>query len=115
MDREQVYETIRNLFNLSKKEELLEDVSCVYRKRMSQSAGRMYLFQKYICFYSKFLGQEHKVVIPIIEIKYLKKAKALGLIQNAIKFYMADDKTYFFKRMMNRNQTFDLIWKLWNE
>ncbi|CDW71645.1 UNKNOWN [Stylonychia lemnae] len=59
------------------------------------------------------LGQETKVVIQIKKIQYLKKAKSLGLLQNAIKLYLEDQKKYFFKRIKRRDQTFDMIQRLW--
>ena len=73
------------------------------RNSFSQSNGRMYIFDKYICFYSKMLGAENKAIIPIKKILIIKKAKALGLIDNAIKIYMEEEKQYFFKRVKNRD------------
>lgn len=44
----------------------------------------------------------------------MKKAKSLGLIDNAIKFYLDEDsKKHFFKRVKNRDQTYDIIYSLW--
>ncbi len=64
----------------------------------------MYIFDKCVCFYSKLLGSENKVIIPIKKVLRLKKAKSLGLIENAIKFYMDEDKKkHFFKRVKNRD------------
>eukprot|EP00347_Sterkiella_histriomuscorum_P012209 403369475 len=109
----QPIQLIIQLFDLPKNNTLLDDIGCVLRSRMSQCTGRLYIFEKYFCFYSKMLGQETKVIMPIKKIKNLKKAKSLGLLQNAIKFYMEDEKKYFFKRIKNRDQRFDMIYQLW--
>ena len=108
--QDMIYDT----FGISKSHMLLDDVSCVLRNRVTQSAGRMYIFDKYVCFYSKMLGSENKLVIPLKKVSRMKKAKALGLIDNAIKFYVEEDnKKHFFKRVKNRDQIYEMIHSLW--
>lgn len=91
----------------------MDDVGCVLKKKLSLQPGRLFVFDSYLCFYSKSMGQQDKLVLPFKDIIKIKKAKSLGLIQNAVKIFMPEDRMFYFRRIKNRDQFYEVILKLW--
>ena len=109
-------EELINYFNIPSTEELSNDKSCLYKKGIHPIPGRIYIFSHYVCFYSKnVVLNNEKLTLSISKIIKIKKTKSFGLISNAIKLYLSDEKAYYFKNIKNRDSFYDEIRKLWKE
>ncbi|KDP28860.1 hypothetical protein JCGZ_14631 [Jatropha curcas] len=100
-------EEYRQLFHLSAEEALLQDFNCAFQESILLQ-GHMYLFSRYICFYSNIFGFETKKIIPFIEVTSVKRAKTAGIFPNAIEIF-AGGKKYFFASFLSRDEAFKLI------
>ena len=72
----------------------------------------MFLTENYLCFYSNALGEKNKI-IPLTDIKEIRKKNSLGVFPNAIKIITDKDEKLFFCSFANRNLTYDIILALW--
>ncbi|XP_052490176.1 protein VASCULAR ASSOCIATED DEATH 1, chloroplastic-like isoform X1 [Gossypium raimondii] len=68
----------------------------------------MYLFVRYLCFYSNIFGFETKRIIAFNEITSVKRAKTVGIFPNAIEIF-AGGKKFFFASFLSRYEAFKLI------
>ena len=76
---------------------------------MFLNPGVLYLFERHLCFYSKSMGDALKVTLAFRKMVLMKKAKSLGMIQNAIKLYMEKNIKYFFKQLKHRDSVYEKI------
>uniref|UniRef100_A0A8C8RFC3 GRAM domain containing 1A n=1 Tax=Pelusios castaneus TaxID=367368 RepID=A0A8C8RFC3_9SAUR len=105
-------EDFRRIFKrLPESERLLVDYSCALQRDILLQ-GRLYLSEKWLCFYSNIFRWETAISIPLREVKCLKKEKMAKLIPNAIQVCTADDK-HFFTSFGARDRCFMLIFRLW--
>ncbi|XP_010544358.1 PREDICTED: protein VASCULAR ASSOCIATED DEATH 1, chloroplastic isoform X2 [Tarenaya hassleriana] len=104
-------EEYRQLFRLPAEEVLVQDFNCACQESILLQ-GHMYLFVRYICFYSNIFGFETKKVIPFEEVTCVKRAKTAGIFPNAIEI-VAGEKKYFFASFLSRDEAFKLIHDLW--
>ena len=102
-----------SIFGLPRSEQLLDDVGCVLKRKLMLCPGRLFVFDHYLCFYSKNLNSKEKLVFQFKDIVRIKQAKSLGLIKNAIKIYLVDERKFFFKRIKNRDVFYHELIKLW--
>lgn len=102
-------DSARKLFELPDKSILIYAVTCVYRKTVSQSSGKLYIFDNFLCFESSFIGMQTKIVIPIEKITKIEKARSLGVLQNALRIYTDDEMSHFFKRLKDREITYEVM------
>ncbi|KAF2311043.1 hypothetical protein GH714_019269 [Hevea brasiliensis] len=100
-------EEYRQLFRLPSEEALVRDFNCAFQESILLQ-GHMYLFTRYICFYSNIFGFETKKIIPFIEITNVKRAKIAGIFPNAIEIF-AGGRKYFFASFLSRDEAFNLI------
>ncbi|XP_039002191.1 protein VASCULAR ASSOCIATED DEATH 1, chloroplastic-like [Hibiscus syriacus] len=100
-------EEYRQLFRLPPEEFLVQDFNCAFQESILLQ-GHMYLFVRYICFYSNIFGFETKKVIAFNEITSVNRAKTAGIFPNAIEIF-AGGRRYFFASFLSRDEAFKLI------
>ncbi|KAK8495342.1 hypothetical protein V6N13_122802 [Hibiscus sabdariffa] len=100
-------EEYRQLFRLPPEEFLVQDFNCAFQESILLQ-GHMYLFVRYICFYSNIFGFETKKIIAFNEITSVNRAKIAGIFPSAIEIF-AGGKRYFFASFLSRDEAFNLI------
>ncbi|KAG4132992.1 hypothetical protein ERO13_D08G067550v2, partial [Gossypium hirsutum] len=100
-------EEYRQLFRLPPEEFLVQDFNCAFQESILLQ-GHMYLFVRYLCFYSNIFGFETKRIIAFNEITSVKRAKAVGIFPNAIEIF-AGGKKFFFASFLSHYEAFKLI------
>lgn len=110
-------ESVRGLFNLSNEEKIYDDFGCAYSDVILYH-GRLFLTENFICFNSNILGLKNKYIIPLKDVKDIKKRKTLGIFNNSIeiKAYNASkkqDSTYVFTSFASRNIAYKRIKMVW--
>ncbi|XP_039027361.1 protein VASCULAR ASSOCIATED DEATH 1, chloroplastic-like [Hibiscus syriacus] len=100
-------EEYRQLFRLPPEEFLVQDFNCAFQESILLQ-GHMYLFVRYICFYSNIFGFETKKIIAFNEITSVNRAKTAGIFPNAIEIFVGG-KRYFFASFLSRDEAFKLI------
>ncbi|XP_022770172.1 protein VASCULAR ASSOCIATED DEATH 1, chloroplastic-like isoform X3 [Durio zibethinus] len=105
-------EEYRQLFRLPLEEFLVQDFNCAFQESILLQ-GHMYLFARYICFYSNIFGFETKKIIPFNEVTSVKRAKTAGIFPNAIEIFAGGKKVYFFASFLSRDEAFKLINDIW--
>uniref|UniRef100_A0A0R3XAJ5 GRAM domain-containing protein n=1 Tax=Hydatigena taeniaeformis TaxID=6205 RepID=A0A0R3XAJ5_HYDTA len=74
--------------------------------------GRMYITEKWICFYSKII-YELKLHISVDDVQTVSKAKTARLIPNAIQITLkSNNERYFFTSFASRERTFAILKKV---
>lgn len=104
-------EEYRQLFHLPREEVLVRDFNCALQRNILLQ-GHMYLFLRYVCFYSNIFGYEKKKIIPLRDITCLQKAKTAGIFPNAIEI-VAWGKKLFFGSFLSRDEAYRLIADGW--
>lgn len=104
-------EEYRQLFHLPPEEVLVRDFNCAVQKNILLQ-GHMYLFLRYVCFYSNIFGYEKKKIIPLRDITSVEKAKTAGIFPNAIEI-VAWGKKHFFGSFLSRDEAYRLIVDGW--
>ncbi|XP_057873343.1 protein VASCULAR ASSOCIATED DEATH 1, chloroplastic isoform X2 [Cryptomeria japonica] len=109
-------EEYRQLFHLPPEEVLVRDFNCAVQKNILLQ-GHMYLFVRYVCFYSNIFGYEKKVhsknkIIPLRDITSVEKARTAGIFPNAIEI-VAWGKKHFFGSFLSRDEAYRLIVDGW--
>ncbi|GMI75806.1 VASCULAR ASSOCIATED DEATH1 [Hibiscus trionum] len=100
-------EEYRQLFRLPPEEFLVQDFNCAFQESILLQ-GHMYLFVRYICFYSNIFGFETKKIIAFNEITSVNRAKIAGIFPSAIEIF-AGGRRYFFASFLSRDEAFNLI------
>nr|CDS15809.1 gram domain containing protein [Echinococcus granulosus] len=93
---------------------LLVDYSCALAKNKNGLLllGRMYITEKWICFYSKII-YEIKLHIAVDNVQTVSKAKTARLIPNAIQITLkSNNERYFFTSFASRERTFAILKKV---
>jgi len=70
--------------------------------------GRMYITNKFICFYSNLFGLEKKIRIPYSHIKKISKENTAMVIPNAIAI-STDKKDYTFRSFWDREDCYRIL------
>ncbi|KAH9623802.1 hypothetical protein KSS87_011617 [Heliosperma pusillum] len=99
------------LFRLPSDEVLVQDFNCAAQENILLQ-GHMYVFGKYICFYSNIFGFELKKIIPFQDVTSVQRAKTAGIFPNAIEIAAAGKK-HFFTSFLSRDEAFNLIVDGW--
>ena len=105
-----VYESIRQLLDLPPDFLLVADMECVHRRnfKLSNSHGHLYIFNKCVAFYSKEI--KTPIILHYDKIKSVQKsARIADRIKGKIKIFLNDGTKVGFKRLKNRDQTYDQI------
>ncbi|KAL8140265.1 hypothetical protein V2J09_006286 [Rumex salicifolius] len=106
-------EEYRQLFRLPPEVVLIQDFNCALQESILLQ-GHMYLFDRYICFYSNIFGFETKKIIAFNEVTLIRRAKTAGLFPNAIEI-VASGKKHFFASFLSRDEAFKLIEEGWTK
>ncbi|KAI0462670.1 hypothetical protein LJB42_004166 [Komagataella kurtzmanii] len=103
-----------NIFKtISQDEKLIEDYSCALQKELLVQ-GKLYISEAHICFYSKLLGFQTAVIIPISEVVQISKKVTALLFPNGIVIQTLHTK-HIFATFLTRDITFDLLTNVWNQ
>ncbi|ESO93750.1 hypothetical protein LOTGIDRAFT_104744, partial [Lottia gigantea] len=97
--------------DVPKDERLVVDYSCALQKDILVQ-GRMYISQKWICFYANIFRWETVLCIPCSEITAITKEKTARVIPNAIQITTEKEK-YFFTSFGARDKTYMMLFRLW--
>uniref|UniRef100_A0A7S2STC3 VASt domain-containing protein n=1 Tax=Rhizochromulina marina TaxID=1034831 RepID=A0A7S2STC3_9STRA len=84
-----------------------KDFSCAVERKILLH-GRMYVTDKFICFYSNLFGFEKKIKIPYSHIACVTKEYTAVFIPNAIAVITAK-REYFFRSFWDRDEAFHLL------
>eukprot|EP00300_Choanocystis_sp_HF-7_P036628 c52494_g1_i1.p1 GENE.c52494_g1_i1~~c52494_g1_i1.p1 ORF type:complete len:581 (+),score=120.95 c52494_g1_i1:27-1769(+) len=103
----------RVLFGAPESDELIEDYSSAVIKKNFPHHGRMYVTKKHIFFRSNIFGKKSKVKLCFGEMLVLEKT-VINLINPAIEIKTWRQK-YLFASFVNRDRTFRVIEKAWND
>jgi len=83
------------------------DYSCAIQRQILLQ-GRMYVTERFICFYSNLFGFEKKIKIPFTHINAVTKATTAGVIHNALTVLTAKGE-YTFRSFWDREQSLQMI------
>ncbi|KAL3813739.1 hypothetical protein ACJIZ3_015007 [Penstemon smallii] len=104
-------EEYRQLFRLPQDEVFIQDFICALQDKFLLQ-GHIYLFVRYICFYSNQFGFETKEIIPFHEVTSVRRVKAISVFPNAIEI-IARGKKYLITSILSRDEAFKLIHDGW--
>uniref|UniRef100_A0A8R1E6G2 GRAM domain-containing protein n=3 Tax=Caenorhabditis japonica TaxID=281687 RepID=A0A8R1E6G2_CAEJA len=82
--------------------------SCAYQREIL-AQGRMFISQFNVCFYANIIGWETTLVIPMKDIKLIKKMKAAFIFPNSIQFENENDEKHFFASFINRDKSYQVL------
>lgn len=74
--------------------------------------GFLYVSSSYFCFYSKILGHETRLEIPLESVINITRERTAFVIPNAIGILSTQDK-YVFGSLMARDKTYRLMINIW--
>ncbi|XP_060524712.1 protein Aster-B-like isoform X2 [Cylas formicarius] len=92
-------------------ERLVVDYSCALQKEILQQ-GRLYVTQKYLCFYANILGWETNLTLKWKDVTTITKEKTALVIPNAVLISTKTDK-YFFASFVQRDKTYLILFRFW--
>ena len=90
---------------------LIEDYSCALQKEILL-AGRIYISEGHICFFSNILGWVTTVVISFEEIVSIERESTAVVFPNAIAIQTLHAR-HTFRSLLYREQTYDLLIGIW--
>lgn len=76
--------------------------------------GFLYVTHNWFCFYSKLLGKK-RIKILVSSITNITKKKTAIIIPNAVGIVTEDHKQYVFGSLMSRDNTFRLLFSIWQQ
>jgi Ca2+-binding EF-hand superfamily protein len=97
-------------FGLPEEESLVTYYSCAIRRTFYRY-GWLYITENFMCFGSRMLGET--IVIPFKAITTLKKARTNWLLNDSIQVETNEGKTHTFSMFRTRDESFQLIERLW--
>ncbi|KAK5064964.1 hypothetical protein LTR84_000799 [Exophiala bonariae] len=90
---------------------LIEDYSCALQKEILL-AGRIYISEGHICFFSNILGWVTTVVISFEEVVSIERESTAMVFPNAIAVQTLHAR-HTFRSLLYREQTFELLIGIW--
>lgn len=90
---------------------LIEDYSCALQKEIIL-AGRVYISEGHICFFSNILGWVTTVVISFEEVVSIERESTAVVFPNAIAIQTLHAR-HTFRSLLYREQTYDLLIGIW--
>ncbi|KAJ9612396.1 hypothetical protein H2200_003993 [Cladophialophora chaetospira] len=90
---------------------LIEDYSCALQKEIIL-AGRIYISEGHICFFSNILGWVTTVVISFEEVVSIERESTAVVFPNAIAIQTLHAR-HTFRSLLYREQTYDLLIGIW--
>uniref|UniRef100_A0A7S0LV29 GRAM domain-containing protein n=1 Tax=Cryptomonas curvata TaxID=233186 RepID=A0A7S0LV29_9CRYP len=108
------YDIAQARFSLPSTEDVLGIYICALQKRNgSLRHGRLYIFHNYVAFASDLPGFSYSMLLKLVDVSRIKKAKTLLVVPNAIRFYMVEGTSHCFTSFMSRNEAYYQILDLW--
>ena len=105
---------LQTKFCLPSSEILLAKFRCALQNHtLSLSQGRLYVFPRHIAFACKIPGQSRSILIRLLDVSNVRKAKTLYFLPNAIEIRLIDGTTYFLTSFLSRNEAYHLMYDLW--
>lgn len=98
-------ETLKQLFG--DVGDLMEDFTCAVQSNVLLH-GRMYVTDKFLCFYSNLFGLEKKIRIPYSHITLITKENTAFVIPNAIAI-TTYRKEYLFRSFWDRDECYNML------
>ena len=95
-----------SLFHLPEEEEKIDDWSAALLRNILMQ-GRLYLFQNYVCFYSKLFGDDSLEVVKLSDVIAMTKKR------NGIEVVVQNGELLFFASLLARNKTFNVLVQTW--
>ena len=95
-----------SLFHLPEEEEKIDDWSAALLRNILMQ-GRLYLFQNYVCFYSKLFGDDSLEVVKLSDVIAMTKKR------NGIEVVVQNGERLFFASLLARNKTFNVLVQTW--
>ncbi|XP_006521958.1 protein Aster-C isoform X2 [Mus musculus] len=108
-DRNEEYR--QQFTHLPDSEKLIADYACALQKDILVQ-GRLYLSEKWLCFYSNIFRWETTISIALKNITFMTKEKTARLIPNAIQIITEGEK-FFFTSFGARDRSYLIIFRLW--
>lgn len=91
---------------------LMEDFSCaLYRKILLQ--GRLYVFQRHVCFWANIFGSVVTETIDLRDVTIVRKAKTMNIVPNALEFRLIGGTTAFFTSFIYHDNAYRTILLQW--
>ncbi|KAK2076207.1 hypothetical protein QBZ16_001139 [Prototheca wickerhamii] len=103
----------RDAFGLGSEEVFLDDYLCAIKKRMLHQ-GRMYVFDRHVCFHGNTFGHHEYYTIPFSEVTSMTKETNVGF-PNSIRVKWGDHDSLFFTSFINREDAYDLLRYQWRK
>eukprot|EP01025_Chloroclados_australasicus_P036695 TRINITY_DN3739_c0_g1_i5.p1 TRINITY_DN3739_c0_g1~~TRINITY_DN3739_c0_g1_i5.p1 ORF type:complete len:686 (+),score=67.52 TRINITY_DN3739_c0_g1_i5:148-2058(+) len=107
-------EQLRLFFNLPKGESLLDEYHCALAKTLLFQ-GRMYVFERYVCFYSNIFGLVKQKIVNMADVTYLRKRRHYGFPNSIEIVHGQNDKTEFFTSFLARDEAYQLLLTTWGQ
>lgn len=109
---------LQAMFGLDDAEELVDTYMCALKKKILLQ-GRMYVFDRHVCFNCSLFGYHKLKSIPISSILSLRKMKNVGFPNSLEIVWQCEEemipKREFFTSFLSRDDAFKLIFSLWEE
>ena len=94
---------------------MLAKYHCALRTHsLSLCQGRLYIFPKHVAFVCDVIGQTQAILVKLVDVSHVKKAKTLMLLPNAIDIRLIDGKSFFLTSFLSRNEAYHQIYDLWS-
>uniref|UniRef100_A0A8C9W3K0 GRAM domain-containing protein n=1 Tax=Scleropages formosus TaxID=113540 RepID=A0A8C9W3K0_SCLFO len=101
--------TFHRLFrDIPESEELTHSFTCALQKEVLYH-GKLYVSENYLCFHSSVLLKETKVVVPVANVRAVKKQNTALVVPNALSVRTADGEKYLFTSLRNRESCYKLL------
>ena len=92
---------------------LIEDYSCALQKDILL-AGRLYVSEGHICFFSNILGWVTTLVISFEEVTHIERETTAMVFPNAIAIQTPHAR-HLFRSLLSRESTFELMMSIWKQ
>ena len=108
----------RAKFELPAEESIVDDWSCAIQKDILLH-GRMYVSQRFVCFYSNIFGHRTMEVLPFDAITAIEKKNTSLFVPNAIEISVRTEDgakaRHFFASFQHRDTSVGVLRRLWAE
>lgn len=89
-------EVLQKIFALPETETVIASFTC-YLVKIIPRLGKIYITDNYVCFKSKVVGIQTKVIIPISDVQDVKKEKNVGVFYHGLYLLTKDQCEFFFE------------------
>ncbi|KAK2180753.1 hypothetical protein NP493_427g02017 [Ridgeia piscesae] len=99
--------------NIPAEEEVIKSCSCAFFGDILLQ-GYLYISPHWFCFYTKILGHQKLIQIPVNKVLNIMRQRTAFIIPNAIGVVTAQDK-YVFGSLLSRDSTYKLMCSVWQK